>query len=153
MNTCRDVERIYSHAEGMQPEQSQNPAEKCACKETHSMTRTLLNVICAMMLALLLPSAQAAGESDVVRAIRESGRTEKFAETLYVDHSAPPAPLPAEQDRGYIVFRRHWMDLVFPIPSRRGRRLPTAWRCSPAPRNMSPSPSACGVFVPSRGCE
>lgn len=84
------------------------------------MSRAARVMVAALILAWMGASAGGAGESDVARCIRESGRAEKFVETVYVDRSAMPAPLPEEDDRGYLVFRRHWMDLVFPnsVPAR-----------------------------------
>ena len=56
----------------------------------------------------------------VARLIDESGETDRFLATRYVDDTPMPALRPAEIQRGYVVFGRHWMDLVFPnsIPKR-----------------------------------
>ena len=62
-----------------------------------------------------------AGQDDVVaRCIRESGQAEDLRETRYLDDAPLPALNPAEQQRGFVIFHRHWMDLVFPnsIPRR-----------------------------------
>jgi hypothetical protein len=58
--------------------------------------------------------------SDVAKCIRESGQPNDFAETRYVDHTPMPLLRSEEQQRGYVVFGRHWMDLIFPnsIPKR-----------------------------------
>jgi len=59
-------------------------------------------------------------KSDVAKCIRESGRPDSFVETRYIDDTPMPAVRPEEERRGYLVFERHWMDLVFPnsIPRR-----------------------------------
>jgi len=59
-------------------------------------------------------------DDEVARSIRESGNADDFLETRYVDDTPLPKLRPDEEQRGYVVFRRHWMDLVFPnsIPQR-----------------------------------
>ena len=37
-----------------------------------------------------------------------------FAETVYVDDGSLPIASDEEKQRGYLVFQRHWMDLIFP---------------------------------------
>ena len=98
-------------------------------------------VLCKILFAVLYSCAAAgdeygkstpllltAAEDDLVaRCIRESGHPDDagivhdFVEMPYVDETPMPALHPEEQQRGYLVFRRHWMDLVFPnsIPQRR----------------------------------
>ena len=60
-------------------------------------------------------------DGDVARRIRESGSPGDFVETRYVDETPMPGLRVQDRQRGYVVFRRHWMDLVFPnsIPKRR----------------------------------
>lgn len=57
---------------------------------------------------------------DVARFISEGDEPDAFIETRYVDGNPLPALHPEEQQRGYVLFARHWMDLVFPnsIPRR-----------------------------------
>jgi hypothetical protein len=59
-------------------------------------------------------------DSTVSAFIRESGLSDRFVETRYLDETAMPTPLPEEIQRGYILYGRHWMDLVFPnsVPNR-----------------------------------
>lgn len=58
--------------------------------------------------------------SDIAKCIGESDQPDGFAETWYVDHRSIPSLRPEEERRGYLVFSRHWMDLIFPssIPER-----------------------------------
>jgi len=58
--------------------------------------------------------------SEVAKCIQESGQPNDFVETRYVDDTALPSLRPEEQQRGYVVFSRHWMDLIFPnsVPQR-----------------------------------
>jgi len=67
-------------------------------------------------------SLGAAQNEEVARCIRESGRPDDFhaVETRYVDETPMFSIRTEEEERGYLVFRRHWMDLVFPnaIPRR-----------------------------------
>jgi len=98
-------------------------------------------VLCKILFAVLYSCAAAgdeygkstpllltAAEDDLAaRCIRESGhpdnagRVHDFVEMRYVDETPMPSLHPKEEDRGYLVFSRHWMDLVFPnsIPQRR----------------------------------
>lgn len=60
-------------------------------------------------------------DSAVATCIRQSGRPDEFVETKYVDDTPMPSVRPQEQDGGYVVFGRHWMDLVFAhsVPTRK----------------------------------
>ena len=62
----------------------------------------------------------APNDSTVAQCIQESGRSDKLVETRYVDETAMPSLRSQEVQCGYMVFHRHWMDLVFPnsIPKR-----------------------------------
>jgi hypothetical protein len=97
-------------------------------------------VLCKILFVVLCSCAAAGDENGkseqlflsatqddlVARCIRESGhpdnagRIHDFVEMQYVDETPMPSLHPEEQQRGYLVFRRHWMDLVFPnsIPKR-----------------------------------
>ena len=58
--------------------------------------------------------------SEVARCLRDSGHSDEFVETRYSDDALLPALRREEEERGYLIFHRHWMDLVFPnsIPKR-----------------------------------
>lgn len=58
--------------------------------------------------------------SGVARAIGKSSDPDGFIATRYVDEGRLPDLSREEQQRGYVLFARHWMDLVFPnsIPAR-----------------------------------
>ena len=87
---------------------------------------------CALVLTLACSMASAgnangaqlrligAEDDEVARCIRESGHEGDFVEVRYVDETPMPALSNEDEQRGYLVFRRHWMDLVFPnsVPKR-----------------------------------
>lgn len=55
-----------------------------------------------------------ADDREAARCLQESGKPNGFTETRYVDDTPMPLLHQGENQRGYVVFRRHWMDLVFP---------------------------------------
>jgi len=50
----------------------------------------------------------------VDKCIANSWNQGTFAETVYVDDGSLPIASDEEKQRGYLVFQRHWMDLIFP---------------------------------------
>ena len=91
--------------------------------------------LCFAILAAVVCGSESAGSQEVqsarlcfstsqddmvARCIQESGHPADFVETRYVDETPMPSLRPEEEGRGYVVFRRYWMDLVFPnsIPKR-----------------------------------
>ena len=59
-------------------------------------------------------------DAEVAKCIQASGHPNDFALTRYIDETPLPGLRPEEERRGFLVFQRHWMDLVFPnsVPRR-----------------------------------
>gem|GEM_PF-5180694 len=51
----------------------------------------------------------------IEQCIRATGsRAEKYVHVRHAETAPAPVPTEAERERGYLLFSRHWMDLVFP---------------------------------------
>lgn len=93
------------------------------------MPQTILRVLALSAAVHGLGCAALAGDrlrlsadddGGVARCLRESGQGDNVALTRYVDDTPMPAPGGDEDRRGFVVFSRPWMDLVFPnsVPRR-----------------------------------
>lgn len=58
---------------------------------------------------------------DVKRYLAKHGQPGSFVEVRHVDKNPLPTLRPEEKQHGFLVFKRHWMDLVFPhsVPTRK----------------------------------